>query len=260
MLERDHYVSFANCGLPYHVGGAIPDATASCSRPPRVWPRSLALDVRTAHEVVYIDRTPKRSKFTTTKQDRTYREGYDKLVLCPGASRSGRRSRAPTTRASTCSATSPTWTASLPARRRRNERGRRRRQLHRPGAHGGFRATWAPDHRGRADGATDAVARSRDDPGPRLRRRTHGVTSGSIRRPSHSQHGDRDRLVVDLSDGTSVEADVVVMAAGARPNVDLARSRPRDRPSRRHRRRSADAYVRPPTISRLATPSDRVTF
>ena len=36
-------------------------------------------------------------------------------------------------------------------------------------------------------------------------------------------HGEGDRMVVDLSDGTSVEADVVVMAAGARPNVDLAR-------------------------------------
>ena len=37
------------------------------------------------------------------------------------------------------------------------------------------------------------------------------------------RHGEGDRMVVDLSDGTSVEADVVVMAAGARPNVDLAR-------------------------------------
>ena len=37
------------------------------------------------------------------------------------------------------------------------------------------------------------------------------------------RHGENDRLVVDLSDGTSVEADIVVLAVGARPNVELAR-------------------------------------
>ena len=59
ILERDQYVSFANCGLPYHVGGAIPDRNSLLLQTPESLAKSLALDVRTQQEVVRIDRDAK---------------------------------------------------------------------------------------------------------------------------------------------------------------------------------------------------------
>ncbi len=59
VLERDDYVSFANCGLPYHIGGDIEDRDALLLQTPKSLRESLALDVRTAHEVLAIDRQSK---------------------------------------------------------------------------------------------------------------------------------------------------------------------------------------------------------
>lgn len=85
VLERGRYVSFANCGLPYHIGGAIPDRDSLLLQTPESLARSLALDVRTSHEVVRVDRDAKQVEVRDLAQGRTYRESYDKLVLCPGA-------------------------------------------------------------------------------------------------------------------------------------------------------------------------------
>src|SRR6478736_6079241 len=56
VLERDHYVSFANCGLPYHIGGEIPERDSLLLQTPESLAKSLALDVRTGQEVTGIDR------------------------------------------------------------------------------------------------------------------------------------------------------------------------------------------------------------
>ena len=85
ILERDHYVSFANCGLPYHIGGVIPDRDSLLLQTPESLARSLALDVRTGQEVIRIDRDAREVEVRDLGQGRTYRESYDKLVLCPGA-------------------------------------------------------------------------------------------------------------------------------------------------------------------------------
>ena len=85
ILERGHYVSFANCGLPYHVGGEIPDRNSLLLQTPESLAASLALDVRTGHEVVSIDPAAKVVEVREVAGGRVYREAYDKLVLCPGA-------------------------------------------------------------------------------------------------------------------------------------------------------------------------------
>ena len=85
VLERDHYVSFANCGLPYHIGGAIPDRDSLLLQTPESLARALALDVRTGQDVVRIDRGAREVEVRDLAQGRTYRESYDKLVLCTGA-------------------------------------------------------------------------------------------------------------------------------------------------------------------------------
>jgi NADPH-dependent 2,4-dienoyl-CoA reductase/sulfur reductase-like enzyme len=85
VLERDHYVSFANCGLPYHIGGAIPDRDSLLLQTPQSLGRALALDVRIGQDVIRIDRDAREVEVRDLAHERTYRESYDKLVLCTGA-------------------------------------------------------------------------------------------------------------------------------------------------------------------------------
>ena len=56
LFERDRYVSFANCGLPYHIGGVIEEREKLLVQTPEGLHESLNLDVRVGHEVVRIDR------------------------------------------------------------------------------------------------------------------------------------------------------------------------------------------------------------
>jgi NADPH-dependent 2,4-dienoyl-CoA reductase/sulfur reductase-like enzyme len=85
VLERDDYVSFANCGLPYHIGGEIEDRGALLLQTPQSLSESLALQVRTGHEVVAIEREAKRVRVVERGTGRSYHEAYDRLVLATGA-------------------------------------------------------------------------------------------------------------------------------------------------------------------------------
>ena len=86
VLERDDYVSYANCGLPYYIGGEIEDRDALLLQTPKSLRESLALDVRTGHEVLSIDRVAKTVEVRELATGREYVEPYDKLVLATGAS------------------------------------------------------------------------------------------------------------------------------------------------------------------------------
>ena len=86
VFERDEYVSFANCGLPYHIGGDIEKRDALLLQTPKSLRESLALDVHTAHEVLAIDRERHVVRVRDRKTGREFEEPYDKLVLATGAS------------------------------------------------------------------------------------------------------------------------------------------------------------------------------
>ena len=85
VLERDPYVSYANCGLPYHLGGEIGDRDALLLHTPQSLAASLALDVRTGHEVLAIDPAGRTVAVRERATGRDYREAYDVLVLSTGA-------------------------------------------------------------------------------------------------------------------------------------------------------------------------------
>jgi NADPH-dependent 2,4-dienoyl-CoA reductase/sulfur reductase-like enzyme/rhodanese-related sulfurtransferase len=85
VLERDDYVSFANCGLPYHIGGEIKERAKLLLQTPESLKASLNLDVRTGHEVKAINRKAKTVSVIERASGRGYEEGYDKLVLAQGA-------------------------------------------------------------------------------------------------------------------------------------------------------------------------------
>jgi NADPH-dependent 2,4-dienoyl-CoA reductase/sulfur reductase-like enzyme/peroxiredoxin family protein/rhodanese-related sulfurtransferase/TusA-related sulfurtransferase len=84
LLERGPYVSFANCGLPYYVGGVIEDRDRLLVQTPEKIRQQLAIDVRVESEVTAVD--TKAKKITICSKDRgTYVESYDALLLSPGA-------------------------------------------------------------------------------------------------------------------------------------------------------------------------------
>ena len=80
------YLSFANCGLPYHIGGDIEDRSQLLLQTPASFLSRFNVEARTQHEVIRIDR---HSKFITVHNlidDSEYNEPYDALLLSPGAS------------------------------------------------------------------------------------------------------------------------------------------------------------------------------
>lgn len=84
VLERSPHVSYANCGLPYHIGGVIKDRDRLLLQTPESLKASLNLDVRTGHEALAIDRAGKKVRIRENGSGREYAESYDKLVLAPG--------------------------------------------------------------------------------------------------------------------------------------------------------------------------------
>ena len=86
VLERGPYVSYANCGLPYHVGGVIPNREALIVQTPQVLRTRFNLDVRVRHEVTAINRGEKSVTVRDLGNGREYRESYDTLVIATGSS------------------------------------------------------------------------------------------------------------------------------------------------------------------------------
>lgn len=85
MLERGPYISFANCGLPYHIGKVIEDRSKLLVVTPDDLKAMLNIDARIKNEVVRINRSEKTVTVREVESGREYEESYDKLVLSPGA-------------------------------------------------------------------------------------------------------------------------------------------------------------------------------
>lgn len=84
LLEKGKYISYANCGLPYYIGGVIVDRDNLFVQTPEGFGKRFNVDVRVENEVVGIDTTAKT--VTVKKADGTsYTENYDKLLLSPGS-------------------------------------------------------------------------------------------------------------------------------------------------------------------------------
>ena len=85
VLERSHHVSYANCGLPYYVGGVIEDERALLLETPQSLHDRFRLDVRVNNEVVAIDTGTQTLEVNDLERDITYSISYDVLILSPGA-------------------------------------------------------------------------------------------------------------------------------------------------------------------------------
>jgi NADPH-dependent 2,4-dienoyl-CoA reductase/sulfur reductase-like enzyme/rhodanese-related sulfurtransferase len=85
LFERGPHVSFANCGLPYHVGDVIPNEQDLLLVTPERFRERFDIDVRVHNEVTSIDRERQRLGVRDRRTDHEYEHAYDALVLAPGA-------------------------------------------------------------------------------------------------------------------------------------------------------------------------------
>lgn len=84
LVEKGKYISYANCGLPYYIGGVIKSRDKLFVQTPEAFSRRFNVDVRTRHEAISID--TERHEVSIRRADgTTYSETYDRLLLSPGA-------------------------------------------------------------------------------------------------------------------------------------------------------------------------------
>ena len=85
VLEKGDHISFANCGLPYHIGEVIKEREKLLVQTPEAMEARFDIDVRIKNEVTKIDRDNKEIEVRDLEDCETYQESYDYLVLSPGA-------------------------------------------------------------------------------------------------------------------------------------------------------------------------------
>ena len=85
MFERGEYISFANCGLPYYIGGEINKKSALTLQTPQSFNSRFNVDVRVWNEVTAIDPEKKQVTVHNVQTGEDYTESYDELILSPGA-------------------------------------------------------------------------------------------------------------------------------------------------------------------------------
>jgi len=85
IFERGDYISFANCGLPYYIGGEIHNREDLLLQTPESFKKRFNIEVRIRNEVTAIDPENKQINIKDLGAGRTYTEPYDKLILSPGA-------------------------------------------------------------------------------------------------------------------------------------------------------------------------------
>ncbi len=85
LFERGEHISFANCGLPYYVGGIIRERKDLLVTTPEAFRERYNIDIRVFSEVTAIDRRSREIEVRDQRNGESYRERYDKLILSPGA-------------------------------------------------------------------------------------------------------------------------------------------------------------------------------
>ena len=108
LFEKGEYISYANCGLPYYIGGVIEERERLFVQTPESFKARFNIEVRIKSEVKAIEPENKQVVIKDWATGKTYRESFDKLVLSPGASACSRANRWATLR--------PRWTSTTRCR------------------------------------------------------------------------------------------------------------------------------------------------
>jgi NADPH-dependent 2,4-dienoyl-CoA reductase/sulfur reductase-like enzyme len=217
VLERGEHVSFANCGLPYYVGGEIATPSALLVQTPQSLKAALNLDVRTGHEVDAIDTVART--VTVHSAHGTQTLGYDALVLAPGAA----AVRPPLPGLDSPRVRTLRTVADALALRESVEIGVRRAVV--LGA--GFIGLEAAEALARQGVRVDVVELA-EHVLPSLEDEMAGLVEEELERLGITVHTgsaarailrDADHDTVVLADGSRIEADLVVLSVGVRPDT-----------------------------------------
>lgn len=231
VLERGHHVSFANCGLPYHIGEVIADRDRLILQTPQSLRELLNLDIRIGAEVTAINRTEKFVTVRDTATGHEYTESYDTLGLCPGS-------------APLVPPLSGIDHPSVHVLRRLGDMDRIKAQLDAAinkapspkdvravvigAGYIGLEMAENLHHRG----ATVDIVELSDQILPPVDREISVPVERHLRSRGIQVHlstaaaaitpGAQDRVTVELANGEFLDADLVLLAAGVRPSAELA--------------------------------------
>lgn len=222
IFERGADVSFANCGMPYHIGDVIADRSKLAITTPERLRERFALDVRVRSEVVSIDRRAKTVRVRELATGREYDQPYDKLLLAPGAA----PFRPPIPGADLPGIHVLRDLGDMDRIRQTVDRGIDRAVI----LGGGFIGLELVENLVHRKVATTLVERNEQVLGPLDRemtlplRRTLEQHQVDLRlgRQAIAIESRGERFVVRLDDGSTVEAGLVVIGVGVRPENALA--------------------------------------
>lgn len=231
LFERGEHISFANCGLPYHVGAVIPKRDNLLIMTPERFRARTGIEVRIRSEVVAIDPAAHAVTVLDRATEATYTETYDKLILSPGAT-----PVRPPIPGIDDPAVTTLWTiADMDRIKACVDRGLRRAVI----AGGGFIGIELAENLRKRDVDVTLVEMAPQlmppfDPemaspiaaevachGVRV---MLGTAVSAFRRAAPPDDPGGPGLTVDLSNGRSIPADMAVLAIGVSPNSALARS------------------------------------
>lgn len=221
VLERGEHVSFANCGLPYHLGEEITDRSALLLHTPASLAATLRLDVRTRHEVTRVDPSARTVSVRSPEGSATL--GYDALVLATGA-----RTVRPPIDGLDLPQVHTLRTVPDTDRLRELVAGGARRAVVLGAGFIGLEAAEALRLRGLEVDLVEMAPHVL----PPLDAELAAIVDAELTANGVRTHvsvaareivaGPQDSVVVALADGTDLPADIVVLATGVRPDTALA--------------------------------------
>ena len=225
LFERGDNVSFANCGMPYHVGGVITEREQLLVMPAPRFRGRLVVDLRLRHEVVAIDRAAHTVRVVNLISGETFTETYDKLLLATGSS-----PLRPTLPGIGDADVLTLWTMSdMDAIKLRAE-GEMKRAVVVGGGFIGLEAAENLRHFGVAVTLVELLPQVLPTLDPEMAQplqaelKENGVELRLGTSVEGFERTAKNKLMVHLRGGEALEADLVVLSVGVRPNAELARA------------------------------------
>ena len=225
LFERGDNVSFANCGMPYHVGGVITERDQLLVMPAQRFRGRLAVDLRLRHEVVAIDRAAHTVRVVNLLSGETFTESYAKLLLATGSS-----PLRPALPGVDDTDVLTLWTMSdMDAIKLRAE-GDLKRAVVVGGGFIGLEAAENLRHYGVAVTLVELLPQVLPTLDPEMAQplqaelKENGIELRLGTSVEGFERTAENKLVVHVSGGEALEADLVVLSVGVRPNAELARA------------------------------------
>ena len=226
VLEKGPHISFANCGLPYHIGGDIAKRESLLVATPELFYKRFRIDIRTLQEAISIDRTQKQVSVKNHATGETYSLAYDKLILATGS-----EPLRPSFYPSQAPNAFQLWTLSDLDRVMNYLKTNAVKRVTVVGA--GFVGLETVEQLQRRGIAVDLLERAPQVLGQLDREMAlpiqqeltrHGVNV-YVNAELIKFDFDGDRIVaVHLADGTPLDSDMVLIGAGVRPRIELAQA------------------------------------